>query len=270
MTAPFYVEKIKYLPQNNIGKDFVIGDIHGRYDLVFKALEKVNFNIEKDRLFCVGDLIDRGVHSEYVLEFLSEPYVHAIRGNHEDMLLELYSKGEAPSYELLALYGEKVGLSWWMAVDEYKREEILEKLRLLPMVMEIDTSRGKVGLVHADVPLDMSWDEFKQEINDNNEHVIAEAMWGRTRLSHELEEDVEGIGRVYVGHTVQEKIRKLGNVVAIDTGAVFNEHLTMVSIECMTRVINAVKKPTTDIQIVESEKLCIPFNSSYSSMIYSK
>ena len=46
-----------------------------------------------DRLFFVGDLIDRGPASERCVEFLSSPSVYAVRGNHEDMLLELYADG---------------------------------------------------------------------------------------------------------------------------------------------------------------------------------
>ncbi len=266
MTAPFYTKKIKYFTQNLEGKDFVIGDIHGRYDLVEKALEKANFNKKKDRLFCVGDLIDRGVYSEQVDDFLAEPYVHAIRGNHEDMLLELYADGQEPAEALLEVYAMKIGLFWWLDLSKSKKMNILNKLKQLPLVMEIDTFRGSVGLIHADVPLGMNWSEFKVAVNSNNFHVIQESLWGRKRIFQDSQEGVKGVGRVYVGHTVQEKIKKFGNVVAIDTGAVFNEHLTMVGLECSTEIINKVEKPTDNIQIIESEKVLLPFTSSPSYM----
>ncbi|MCW8994392.1 MAG: protein phosphatase, partial [Psychromonas sp.] len=46
--------------QNDQGRDFFVGDIHGKYGLLMLALSNVNFNANVDRLFSVGDLIDRG------------------------------------------------------------------------------------------------------------------------------------------------------------------------------------------------------------------
>lgn len=53
-------KKIETFGVNTIGIDYVLGDIHGRFDLVYENLNNVGFNVETDRLFCVGDLIDRG------------------------------------------------------------------------------------------------------------------------------------------------------------------------------------------------------------------
>lgn len=264
MTAPFYTPPVQYLGKNHVGKDYVIGDVHGRYDLVLKALNKARFNEQTDRLLCVGDLIDRGIYSELVAEFLSKDFVYAIRGNHEDMLLELYENTDHPNEDMIRLYADKVGLEWWLDVSQDKRMEIISALKQLPLVMQIDTFRGPVGLVHADVPEGMTWLEFIDAVNEGEEKIILEALWGRSRIQQSRQEGVSGIGRVYVGHTVQEKITSFGNVIALDTGAVFDEHLTMVGVDCMSRVISAVKRPKTDIQIVESERLLTPFTSSLS------
>ena len=94
-----------------------------------------------------------------------------------------------------------------------KRKEIIEALYQLPLVIEVNTERGLVGLVHADVPKKMSWTEFKFAIENNDEVVIETALWGRTRLMNEIEDEIPGLGRLYVGHTVQDKVKKLGNVV---------------------------------------------------------
>lgn len=63
----------KKLGANEIGRDFVLGDIHGAYDLVIQGMREVRFNGHKDRLLVVGDLIDRGPGSHRVLEFLQQP-----------------------------------------------------------------------------------------------------------------------------------------------------------------------------------------------------
>jgi len=87
---------VKRLPKNVLGRDFVIGDIHGRFQLVDQALLAVDFDRERDRLFSVGDLVDRGPEPLRALEFLAQPWFHAVRGNHEDMFLHLYRRGTPP------------------------------------------------------------------------------------------------------------------------------------------------------------------------------
>jgi serine/threonine protein phosphatase 1 len=252
MAAKFYTHKIQYFSINQNGKDYVIGDIHGRYDLVYEALAKANFNSKTDRLFCVGDLIDRGVYSDHVAEFLSKPYIHAVRGNHEDILLSLYQNG-IPSEERIAYVGKQIGLTWWLHIDEQTRQSILAALRKLPLVIEIETVRGTVGLVHADIDTDLTWQQFIDAVEKEDHDVIQEALWGRRRLSNNINKIIPGIGRVYVGHTVQDKIKQLGNVVGIDTGAVFNRHLTMANIIAQTQVIcNApTPNPSDKVQILQ-------------------
>ena len=43
---------------------FIVGDIHGCYDLLIAQLKEVGFNFDKDICFGVGDLVDRGPQNE--------------------------------------------------------------------------------------------------------------------------------------------------------------------------------------------------------------
>ena len=54
------MNRMMQLGVNLLGKDYVIGDIHGAYDELMYGLGRVEFNPDKDRLIAVGDLIDRG------------------------------------------------------------------------------------------------------------------------------------------------------------------------------------------------------------------
>lgn len=231
------INKIQYFEENKKGTDYVLGDIHGRFDLVYENLKEVDFNPNKDRLFCVGDLIDRGPYSQHVIDFLKLPFVFATRGNHEDMLLGYFEEFPNATDEDFYYAGVRNGMTWFLDETIEKRKEIIEALYQLPLVIEVNTERGLVGLVHADVPKKMSWTEFKFAIENNDEVVIETALWGRTRLMNEIDEEIPGLGRLYVGHTVQDKVKKLGNVVALDTGAVFNQHLSMVNMACRTEAI---------------------------------
>jgi len=58
------------LPSNTLGRDFVIGDLHGCFDLLERLMKAVDFNFDKDRLFSVGDLVDRGPYSLSCLQLI--------------------------------------------------------------------------------------------------------------------------------------------------------------------------------------------------------
>lgn len=61
----------------------VIGDIHGRADLLARVLKQC-----ESQLICVGDYVDRGPDSAGVLRMLAaRPEVICLMGNHEEMLL---------------------------------------------------------------------------------------------------------------------------------------------------------------------------------------
>ncbi len=57
--------KVMHYQENNIGNDYVCGDVHGCYDKLQEALDEIGFDPTKDRLFIVGDLVDRGPQSEW-------------------------------------------------------------------------------------------------------------------------------------------------------------------------------------------------------------
>lgn len=75
------------LPDNEVGRDFVVGDIHTQYDLLFQSLNQLDFNPEKDRLFSVGDVINRGNENYKIMQLFKEPWFYSVLGNHELILL---------------------------------------------------------------------------------------------------------------------------------------------------------------------------------------
>lgn len=64
---------------------YAIGDIQGCYEPFLQLLERVRFDPAKDRLWLVGDLVNRGPRSLDVLRFLVEHRhaVQAVLGNHD-------------------------------------------------------------------------------------------------------------------------------------------------------------------------------------------
>lgn len=72
---------------------FAIGDIHGCYN-TFKTLLLEKLEIQKsDKIYCIGDYVDRGNHSKAVIDFIidlrTDGYqIITLRGNHEQMMLD--------------------------------------------------------------------------------------------------------------------------------------------------------------------------------------
>jgi len=209
----------KFFPRNRQGKDYVVGDIHGMYSALDALLEQVNFSTEHDRLFALGDLVDRGTESHRAVEYLDQPWFHSIMGNHEVMLLDAARNSE--SMKNWVTYN---GGDWWPDAATDVQNALRKKVADLPLAMEVRTSNAKIGLVHANLPFNMSWKTFIKGLK-NNKDMQDYALWSRERIKRfgmdKYKQTVEDIDWVLVGHTPLEKPKKVGNVYFLDTGAAF-------------------------------------------------
>lgn len=236
--------RVLRLQENALGKDYIVGDIHGCYGLLVQALKSAAFDASRDRLFSVGDTVDRGPESHRALRFLQTPWVHAVRGNHEDMFLDLHTGTGDPSDGAIEFATGRNGMKWWRGLNPQERREYIAAFAALPLVIEIATRRGTVGIVHAEVPAGLSWGEFTDLVERGDPATVHQALWGRERVRGDAS-GVVGVGRVFVGHTPQRGPARLGNVYYIDTGAVFgledpagaNGRLTFVDISCATGLL---------------------------------
>jgi len=70
---------------------YAVGDIQGCYAPLAKLLDAVNFDPAKDTLYCVGDLVNRGLDSLFVLRLLKslEKSCKTVLGNHDLHLLSI-------------------------------------------------------------------------------------------------------------------------------------------------------------------------------------
>lgn len=201
----------QYFDKNIHGRDFCVGDIHGYYDLLQQSLDVVKFDSEKDRLFSVGDLIDRGPQSHKVLEWLDKPWFYAISGNHEVIAME-YFKTEGKEWTNWSTFGGQ----WFMDLPREEQEKYVNEFKKLPLVFEIDTEHGLIGLVHAECPVN-DWNIFKNKFNKFKD----ESLWGINKFymaSNGTNNLIQNIRYVINGHNNVNGIKLSSNTVYIDTG----------------------------------------------------
>lgn len=219
------------LDRNTAGRDFVVGDIHGCFHLLRQAMAEAGFNEGRDRLLSVGDLVDRGPHSDDALEWLAKPWFYAVRGNHEQMVIDAETVGVDPGLHCVN------GALWFYQLTDVERRQFALEFADLPYAIEVDTPDGVIGLVHAEVPGD-DWAAFRDALTAaedsrpaNFDHIERFALWGRDLIRGRSSfAGVAGVDRVYVGHTPVADWQILGNVHYIDTGAVFGKRLTLACI----------------------------------------
>lgn len=202
---------LSFFRTNLTGRDFVVGDIHGCFSELERALERVQFDRSRDRLFAVGDLVDRGPESPRALEFLAQPWFHSVRGNHEQMAIDVFD-GRIEPYAYNANGG-----AWFLALPRTEQARYVTAFQELPHVIEFDHPDGSIGVVHADCPLPR-WRQFCENLPTSQE-LKRQSLWSRDRIHEFNVQRVEGIRALVVGHMPLSAPVVLGNVYHIDTAA---------------------------------------------------
>ncbi|MGL6246189.1 metallophosphoesterase [Pseudomonas sp.] len=206
--------RIKRFAANPAGRDFAVGDIHGYFTRLQGALHENRFNPEVDRLFSVGDLIDRGPECRAALDWLDKPWFHPVCGNHDDYVVH-FDTCDVDSW----IYN---GGFWFTELSLPEQKKFAAKFAELPVAIEVETAQGLVGIVHADCPFP-SWEQLRKELEspESNKRLMQvqnRCMWSRSRLDQWEMQGVEGLRALIVGHTPIRKPVRLGNVIHIDTG----------------------------------------------------
>jgi bis(5'-nucleosyl)-tetraphosphatase (symmetrical) len=102
--------------------DYAIGDVQGCYDPLMRLLDHLSFNENKDRLWFVGDLVNRGPQSLEVLRFIKKlPITPVVTlGNHDlHLLARLFSNTSHKNHDD----------TLQMVIDAEDREELGHWLR---------------------------------------------------------------------------------------------------------------------------------------------
>lgn len=239
------------IPKNELGgRDFVCGDLHGAYERLISFMEYVDFDTTKDRLFSVGDLVDRGPHNEACLSLLDEPWFFAVRGNHEQLMYDWYTDGP------YGFYWAPNGGSWGIQYNDQTPEgariiALATKAQELPIMMTVERQDGKFfHIIHAELaasgPItdaDLDDEEKFKELCFHKSRDGDFVIWGRfifaggafRRLEHNelMADNIRGqliqagalrmftpeLSHIYSGHTIQGQPTRIGGQTNLDTCA---------------------------------------------------
>ena len=218
----------KIFDKNTKGIDYAVGDIHGNYTALEKLLKKVGFNKSTDRLFSVGDLTDRGPESIRALEFLKYPWFIAVRGNHEQIIINHGLQDYDICYPKDRV--NRDGNQWFFKLENSVRNNIIQEFSKLPYAIQV----GNVGIVHA-YPL-ADWKATLKCIKNKNRILMNNLIWDRT-VAKQIEmgryhfPPISGIDKVIVGHSIMRDVTYSSNVIFLDTGFFAGGMLSLLDLE---------------------------------------
>lgn len=209
---------------NNKGRDFVVGDIHGRYHELLRELETLSFDEEADRLFSVGDIIDRGPDSSACLSLLITNWFFAVLGNHEDLLVQ---GKESVQHEICHLEnGGRWTIEHSNGTLDYFRRLITKKM---PLYITLDCGNGKtLGICHAEPPT-TNWKDMDALSPREKE----QAIWGRRRIKG-IGIPTRNVTATVHGHTPTKDVVQVHNSYFIDTAAVTGK-LTILNVQDLVK-----------------------------------
>lgn len=193
------------------GRRFAIGDIHGCRQTLKRMLQEKLQITPSDQVVLLGDYIVRGPNTigtlEYIMNLQEKGYqVYALRGNHEQNLLNAIAEG-AHALELYTNYYELTGLQ----KHGKMRPDIFHFLNTLPFYIELD----RFYLVHAGFNFNKN-EPFKD---------YSSMLWIR-----DYEPDTNKLKGKHVIHghqphylnTIKERIQKRSARIPLDNGIAHN------------------------------------------------
>jgi serine/threonine protein phosphatase 1 len=216
---------------------YVIGDIHGRLDLLERMIAAIERDVgargAKSVTVTVGDYIDRGPDSCGVIERLMRNpfptrYV-ALKGNHEDLLVKFLRDPELGAHwrhlgslQTLHSYGVPVermmlGRDYAEAAENLSAALPEEHMRFLAG-LKTSVSFEQHFVCHAGIRPGVA---FEQQSDDD-------LLWIREEF---LDSDMDFGKRVIHGHTPVDAPEVRANRINVDTGAFATNRLTCVVLE---------------------------------------
>lgn len=216
---------------------YAIADLHGEFAKFKRLLKKIDFS-DRDTLYLLGDLVDRGPEPiELLIDLMTYPNIFPLIGNHDAAaayVLRLLSQ-EITEDSLENINGKTIALiTDWMKdggattlkgfrrLSAEDREEVLSYLGEFDLYAEVSAGGKEYVLVHAGLG------NFSPD-KPLSDYTPDELLFGRTNYNEPL---FCGNKYLVTGHTptsvIPENskpgyIYRANNHIAIDCGAPFQD-----------------------------------------------
>lgn len=213
-------------PTPNDG-DLAIGDIHGDLPGLQNVLKEAKWNPDKQRLFTVGDLVDRGHDAKGVMDFLHQYGATNILGNHDWMHAR-----NAHHVENEMATGKKNPMKPKLAKSDTMRQfgdvptylQYAKRMANFPLYLSFEDSQGPGYMVHGGVdPFNSMENQQPDKLMVRRHHPMPDYFlegeneqhpyWQRSYKGH--------LGTIVHGHHPMEKHDNFPNVVSLDGGGAF-------------------------------------------------
>ncbi|MEZ4883238.1 MAG: metallophosphoesterase [Chitinophagales bacterium] len=201
--------EIPFLARPPKGRRIAIGDIHGCIITLKTLLKKLDLTLQ-DQLFLLGDLIDKGINSKQVVDYILQLKrmdfsIFTLKGNHEQSFLTAYDCG----WSFFMDYLEQNNTS------DFLGDELETYLQFFSS-MEYAYDLGDWLVSHTEFLID--------------EHSIYRGMRGLfSRVDFDIDKNELLKKRQVVGHFVtsidkiQSNIAAKNRVICIDSGCIYNK-----------------------------------------------
>ena len=163
-----------------MGMTYVMSDLHGHYEWFKQMLELIHFK-EEDKLYVIGDIIDKGEDSASLfIELIGDDRITCLLGNHEKMLLDVLKPGSDDSLWLMNDGWNTIKQFNKIGLDYTNMEKYIKKF---PVEMFITVNNKRYCLVHGK-PLNLEYmpdliEKDRINIQDLNEEIINSMVWSR-------------------------------------------------------------------------------------------
>jgi len=193
-----------------MGRNIVIGDIHGCFDELSDLIELVDLK-EDDRVVAVGDLVVKGPKSREVLDlFINDPRFSSVVGNHDRKLRQRWR-------------GEPVRLTRdqqkTFAELDTNRQKYFPFLRELPYMIDL----GSYLVVHAGIRPGVP---LRRQMAADMTEIRTMGADPTLRRGVPWFEVYRGQKTVLFGHWPGKKMRRAPHAICLDTGCVYGGRLT--------------------------------------------
>ncbi len=217
--------------KNNNGRDFICSDIHGEFALLQQELDKTQFDESVDRLFCLGDLIDRGSNSIEALDWLAKPWLYSIQGNHERMLINAFEQESQALWQHWMMGGG----TWAEHMTRTELEPFYQAFKKLPVSIELQLENDQnVALVHSELPIECDWSDVRRKLQQLSEDEVDtvpfshDMLWKKSqsylvKFIPCIVKPVKNIHHVFHGHTIVKNYLTITNRTFMDLGS-FKTH----------------------------------------------